>query len=230
MNPSKIKIAVFGDSITWGYNPQNGLRYPNRAIGLLARHHPDWIFEEDELCGRLAYASDPCFEDLNGYHQIDRFLEQAAPYLILILQLGSNDARRMFHSSITAWLADLELFIKKAVSRSKSHCPDAEILLVSAPLPYPDLNRIASRMEYSCQFGSSGTEILKQASALEEKLAIRYGLAFLDCSKEGITGGDFDGIHPDEKMQERFAAVLNQKLESLIRKEEEIGKKEDNER
>lgn len=98
MNPSKT-ILCFGDSNTWGADPERGGRHPFnvRWPGVLRQLlGPDcWVIEEG-LGGRTTTWDDPLEGDKNGRKHLPVLLWSHCPIDLVIIMLGTNDLKARF--------------------------------------------------------------------------------------------------------------------------------------
>ncbi|MBF0579329.1 hypothetical protein IM774_05965 [Erysipelotrichaceae bacterium RD49] len=212
-----LKIAVFGDSNTWGFDPRTGLRQKARFVDLLQKDHPDWQIIDDGLNGRLLDSQDPYFYDLSGSRQIERFTKQAAPYDLLVIALGANDARRMFHRSLSSWTQSFERFAVGCKKANQQACRrfgrTAPILFVEPPA-IPD--GLRNNYEAIGSYGEDGIAILKTCGKIMQKVAKQEGFYVLEVQNAGLTGGMVDGIHLDQNGHALMARLLGQKIEQLL--------------
>ena len=62
-----MRILFYGDSNTWGFNAQTGMRFENRFTALLQKRMPHDTIIECGLCGRTICHDDPyALEQRNG--------------------------------------------------------------------------------------------------------------------------------------------------------------------
>jgi lysophospholipase L1-like esterase len=96
-------IMCFGDSLTWGYDPRDGTRYPfdKRWAGVLEQElGSGFRVIEEALSGRTAVTDSSLLPDRNGRVMLEPLLESHAPIDLCILMLGTNDAAPCYHISI----------------------------------------------------------------------------------------------------------------------------------
>ena len=88
-------LVCFGDSNTWGYDPETGDRLPRevrwpvrlgRALG------EEWEVIAEGLNGRLATIESPIAEGRNGLPYLVPCLRSHMPVDLLVIYLGTNDA------------------------------------------------------------------------------------------------------------------------------------------
>lgn len=87
-------ILCYGDSNTWGYNPENGSRYPadKRWCGILQQKlGADFEVIENGIGGRSSVWDDPFLPGLNGKDGLIYALLSARPIDLIIVMLGTND-------------------------------------------------------------------------------------------------------------------------------------------
>ena len=97
-----ITVLCYGDSNTYGYNPSNGFRYPPdvRWTGRLQRLLGEGYHVVEEGCnGRTTVYDDPLEGWKNGIDYLKPCLNSHKPVDIVILMLGSNDLKEVFHAS-----------------------------------------------------------------------------------------------------------------------------------
>ena len=102
MEKEKKTILCYGDSNTWGYNPVNGLRYPEdvRWTGRLQKLlGPSYRVIEEGCNGRTTVYADPEEGWKCGLTYLCPCLNSHKPIDVVILMLGSNDLKRIFHAS-----------------------------------------------------------------------------------------------------------------------------------
>ena len=102
------QILCFGDSNTWGYNGENGERFPwgVRWTGLLqekfAENRTEVRIIEEGLVGRTTVFEDPLRDGRKGTALFPTILETHAPVDAIVLMLGTNDCKTIFKASLAA--------------------------------------------------------------------------------------------------------------------------------
>ena len=95
-------VLCYGDSNTYGYNPENGLRYneDERWTGILkSLLGPGYNIIEEGCNGRTTIYDDPLEGWKNGKDYLKPCLNSHKPIDIIILMLGSNDLKNYFGAS-----------------------------------------------------------------------------------------------------------------------------------
>lgn len=95
-------ILCFGDSNTWGVNPDNNGRwdYSERWTGRLsALLGPEYHIYEEGLCGRNTIFSDPTNENRRALDTLPVALETHSPLDLVIIMLGTNDTKVYYNAS-----------------------------------------------------------------------------------------------------------------------------------
>ncbi len=214
-----VKIVIFGDSNTWGFDPRNGLARPDRFVRLFAQWHPEWTIVDDGLNGRLMASDDPYFGDIDGSRQLCAFLKRQVPYDLLVIALGANDARRMFHASLAGWSQAFEKLVKTAVAANRNAFASigdphtAPIVFVEPPAFGLDHSKWSDGY---ASYGESGIQILSNCHYIMKQTAEKYGCQFLDVQKKGVKGGAVDGIHLDSEGHQKMAQCLGQWIEKQL--------------
>lgn len=202
-----MRILIFGDSNTWGYDAHDGSRQPDRFTRLIQRHHPEWTIIEEGMNGRLLSSRDPrCFEA--GDRQIEAAIARSYPLDLAVIALGANDARRMNAQTTDEWKRHLDVFLSALQNAQKRYGP-FQILLVSPPL-------ISSHAEYPDEvrfvFGESGQKIIQQSQKIIRQAALEHDWLSLISSDIGLEGAPFDGIHFETFQHQRMASALEEKI------------------
>ena len=95
-----ITVLCYGDSNTYGYIPETGMRYP-RDIRYPGRLQlllgEDYAVIEEGCNGRTTIHDDPIDGWKNGLDYLKPCLNSHKPVDIVILMLGSNDLKETFH-------------------------------------------------------------------------------------------------------------------------------------
>ena len=196
-------ILCFGDSLTWGFNPETRGRYEYeiRWTGVLAGLlGPEFRVIEEGLNARTTGFDDPVEWDRNGRRQLPAVLQTHTPFDLAIVMLGTNDLKprlRLSGPDIANSVAKL-VDLAGTLASSPAGGPP-EILLVCPP-PLGNL---------------TGTSLVfRGAEATSRELAIHYqavaasrGCHFLDAGSH-LQSSDVDGVHWDPDANRRFAEAL----------------------
>jgi lysophospholipase L1-like esterase len=189
----KKVILCFGDSNTWGYNPENGERFgPEiRWTGILqAELGADYSIVEEGLNARTTVFTDPVEGtriDRNGRNHLAVLLDSHRPIDLVIVMLGLNDLKRRFAvsaSDIAQGAGELVQIVQCSQSGRQNRAPD---VLLIAPPPVKTLSILGElfdgAIEKSQKFGRDYAWISQ-----------RKGCQFINAAE--ITEYDpTDGIH-----------------------------------
>lgn len=220
-----MKILLFGDSNLWGYDPltQDQLFLGQDLVtqktlyggygAFLKAWHPEWNWVINGQNGRLLFSQESFFRDLDGSKQITKFLWKNAPYDLVIIGLGSNDAREVFCRSLESWKNSLEHFAKNlnkvnleiAQTTKRNVAP----ILFLQP-PFLAKNKVWDEKMLQISFKESGRRILAQCGPVMKEIAQQIGASFLDNGQ--MTGGEVDGIHLSPIQHQHYA----QRIEKAI--------------
>lgn len=202
-----MNILCFGDSNTFGYNPTNGLRYDKniRWTGVLQNLLANnFNVIEEGLNGRTTIFDEPYFPGRCGIDDIVPCLDLHKPIDLLIVMLGTNDTKEIFHANSDDITKGLEILVRKAISASYDFRDSKPNVLIVAPVP------IKSEVIYTPWASDMDVDCIKKSLELAdkyEKLADNLGCYFFDASNCG-SACKLDCIHLDEYTHNALAHQL----------------------
>ena len=140
-------ILCYGDSNTFGYDPKNGLRYPKdirwpgHLQAVLDQHDAGTFTVIEEGCnGRTTVTDDPVEGWKNGLDYLKPCLNSHKPVDIVILMLGTNDLKEVFHLTAAQIAENDGILVDTILTFTKEkqgYIP--KIILVSPPLIGEDM-------------------------------------------------------------------------------------------
>lgn len=204
----KKRILCFGDSLTWGFDPDTRTRFgPDtrwpRVMGEVLGDGFE-IIEEGQN-GRTIASDDPAEGEKNGLRYIGPCLESHAPLDYVIVMLGTNDCKRKFSYSAMDIAGEMQIFLEKIKAYSIFRCKDGlKIVLVSPP-------HISPAIRDSWLGDSFGYETSRrlsmELSSWYKQLSDMYGTLFFDAAQH-VHVSDTDGCHMDAENQRALGRAL----------------------
>ncbi len=205
-------VLCYGDSNTYGYNPENGLRYPEnvRWTGRLQRLLGEEYRVIEEGCnGRTTVFDDPEEGWKNGLDYLRPCLNSHKPVDIVILMLGSNDLKEIFHASaeeIAAGAGTLVDVIQEFTELKQGFQP--KIILVSPPR----IGRGMAWSPFSCSFKADSITRSGRFSCFYREIAQKKNCIFFDAAA-CIEPSEEDSLH----LTPEAHRILAEKLCECIR-------------
>lgn len=217
----KKRIMLYGDSNTWGHNPE---KYPetipyfarydkeDRLAGQMAQYLPDCEIIEEGLCGRNTCLNDASAPYLNGDLYFEACMHTNVPLDMVIIMLGTNDLQACFSFPPSYSAKALEKYIKTVQHSifTKREKP-IEILLVS-PIH-------VGEHVFDCILGGcmrkTSVEESKEFAPLYEAVANKMGCRFLDAAKYAQPCKE-DGIHMDKENIAKLAKAFADEVKKAI--------------
>lgn len=172
-------IMCFGDSNTYGINPETGLRFAKneRWPGILQELlGEDYYVIEEGLGGRTTVWEDPLADNRCGMTALPMLLDSHAPLDWVVMMLGNNDLKYHFAAlpeDVAAGAAKLVSTVLHHPYSQQQRPP--QILLIS-PIA------VGERVEES-RYGGFREEAVRYSRKLPElyrKVADQYQCAFLE--------------------------------------------------
>jgi lysophospholipase L1-like esterase len=189
-------ILCYGDSLTWGTNPDSGMRhaYADRWPSVLNAGLPSDIEVIAEGMGGRTTAYDDYTGDCdrNGAKLLTSIMHSHRPIGLVILMLGTNDLKPQIAGTVAA----AALGIRRCIEIVRHHAPrlpvyvQPKVLLVAPPRLVPTPNAFITEMMGD---GVAQSARFAQLYADEARLA---DCAFFDAATVATASG-IDGIHLD---------------------------------
>lgn len=208
-------VLCFGDSLTWGFDPATGGRFPAdvRWPGVLrAELGPDLLVVEEGLPGRQTVWGSDFMPGRNGRDYLPPCLDSHAPVDVVVLMLGTNDLQTALHRSVeevARGCGSLVDIVRFGASGPGGRPP--RVLLVAPP-------RIGA-VQGIMRIAFAGAEDRSQhlASWLAQ-VAEATGSAFLDASEVvgPSTGPGGDGVHLDADGQRALGRAVAAAVRPLL--------------
>jgi lysophospholipase L1-like esterase len=207
-------VLCYGDSNTYGYNPENGFRYPADVRwpgvlrGLLG---PDYTVVEEGCNGRTTVFDDPEEGWKNGLDYLKPCLNSHKPVDVVILMLGSNDLKRCFGAS-AADIADgagvLAGTIREFCELKQGFAP--AVVLVSPPLIGPGIGSSPFRYAFD------GDAIDRSRAFADEyrRVAAEKGCVFFDAASVAVAS-EADSLHLTAESHRKLAEALAEIVRKL---------------
>ena len=203
-------ILCYGDSITYGYNPVDGTRFPfeQRWPGVLQNTlGSDYRIIEEGLDGRTVATNSWILPHRNGRTMLGPLLESHAPLDWVIIMLGTNDCAPTFHrdvGEIAFGCVTLIWTVQKSFAGPNRGVP--QILLVSPP-PF---GKFSPLMDLCFRGGEATGQGLAAAYATVAK---DCGARFFDAASV-LPPGPVDGVHPDANGQRQLGEAIAKIIEA----------------
>jgi len=213
INTSAERIMVFGDSLSWGYQPGSKhqrfdaqTRWPGRLQMLLG---DDYEIIEENLNSRGIENGDsrPGKEGRRALDYIEAALDSQDPLDRIIVLLGTNELKHEMHMTAEQVGESMEKLLKIITTRpSQFRDTTPKVLLLSPPT-------INEETEY-CRTGNKylgATEKSKELVGVYGRLATKLSVDFV--ALDQITAG-VDGIHIDADEHAKVASLVYSALTS----------------
>lgn len=206
-------ILCYGDSNTWGHDPESGQRLPRekRWPGVLAKLVPGCEIVEEGLPGRTTILDDPFEEGRNGLAYLAPCLGSHAPIDLVVLMLGTNDVKTIFPLDAAGIAAGADR-LANVIRRSR--CGPAQgppqVLLV-APPPVTDPGPVQRVWGFSAASVARARELGGFCRAAAE----RSGYRFLDAGAVAAVS-PADGVHLDERAHQALGAAIAGSVRSIL--------------
>lgn len=204
------KVLCFGDSNTYGFIPQSGLRYDKntRWTGVLqALCGSDFSIIEAGCNNRTAFVDNPAGAEQTGYKILPEYFTKDY-FDIVVLAIGINDLQLFFRPT----LEEFEQGIEKLIKITKDLSPNAKIILV-CPSKL-DLAGIKSGV-FSYQFDEISVEKSYHLPQIYKKLAEKHACKLVDLN-EIVKVSPLDGLHFSAESHKTIAENLYKNLKQTI--------------
>ena len=207
-----VTVLCYGDSNTFGYIPETGMRYPRdiRYPGRLQKLLGDDYAVIEEGCnGRTTIHDDPIDGWKNGLDYLKPCLNSHKPIDIVVLMLGSNDLKETFHltaKEIADGASILMEVIRNFTQEKQGYIP--RIILVSPP-------EIGGGIKTSPFCGAFYENAIVESRKFPEfykAVAEKYGCIFFNAA-EYIYPSEVDSLH----LTPEGHSVLAEKLCEVIK-------------
>lgn len=201
------KILCFGDSNTYGYNPNDGSRYnkDTRWAGILSTLlNENFEIIEAGLNNRCCFSISSISDEFTGIKVISKYLKLKPD--IIILALGINDLQLSYNPNID----EIEKGILDLISTVKNELQNSKIILLAPP----KLTKDVLFGNFSHQFDNSSIEKSLQIQDIYKNVAIKTNISFINLD-EIIQVSKKDGLHFEPDMHKKIANAIYQEIISL---------------
>lgn len=210
-NTSVKRIMVFGDSLSWGYEPGSkhrrfgaDVRWPGKLQQLLGNGYE--VIEEN-LNSRGIENGDPRpgKEGRRALDYIEACLDSQDPLDRVIVLLGTNELKHEMGMTAEAVGESMERLLNIILTRpSQFRGTTPNVTLLSPPIINEDTEYCRSGDKYV-----GATEKSKQLVEVYENLTTKLGIGFVSLSSINV---GVDGIHIDADEHAKVAELVYQSL------------------
>lgn len=203
-------IFCFGDSNTWGYNPETRERFSNKvrwtAI-LKDRFYDDGIeVVEDGVVGRTTIFEDRVRPGKNGLKALKSSSHKLQDADFVVLMLGTNDCKKYYRNSprdIADGIADCLDIILEYV--------EPENVLLVSPI---HLGEKVWQPGFDPEFDRESVIVSYGLEIEYKQLAREYGINFIAAS-DYVSPSKADQEHMDAKSHAIFADIIYNKIREI---------------
>lgn len=213
-------ILCFGDSNTWGFDPLTGTRFPRevrwtgRLQALLGGEF--WVVEEG-LNARTACFDDPIFPGRNGLANVELCLLSAMPIDLVVVMLGTNDAKRHLAGTPHAVARGIELIVERVRAGDYGPAGRPPRILIVSPVR---IGRNVAQRWTGSEFDLAGADLVDELAQHLRRLADRQGCHFLDAA-EVSEADPSDAIHLNGENHQKLAAAVHEAISAILGPDDE---------
>lgn len=210
-------ILFYGDSNTWGFNPENGSRYPYdvRWTSVAAKNlGGDYNCFAAGLNGRTTVFDDPWKACRNGKDALDYELQSHKPLDLVAIMLGTNDLKFGSADLSARGIETILMMVKTANDRFSTSSPvfpdGAKILLISPILIGP-----IDENHYEYDLIPNGHEESMRFAPLYKAMAEKCGAYFLDAA-QFAEPSDLDSEHMTPEGHAALGKAVAERIKEIF--------------
>ena len=185
-----MRILCIGDSNTWGYTPETGIRMEKRWTKLLEEYRPDDKIIEEAMNGRTVTAKDT----------------------IVPVRCGIDTLPSAKHLAL-----GIEQFIKYIRNPHLAENYKIPKILIVSPVPLRD--EIVERQSLFGEFDENSLKQSKFLAQTYKDISDKYEVDFLNAGRVA-EASLVDCLHLDEKNHEKLAKYIATKISEILDYEE----------
>ncbi len=218
MEERRVKtILCYGDSNTWGFNPETRDRYAHdiRWPGVLrAALGSEYSIVEEGLCGRTTVWDDPIENHMSGAEYLVPCLQTHKPIDLVIIMLGTNDLKYRFHlgafdiARAVARLAEIVEDSRCGSDPSQKQNASSPQVLIVCPPPILEVEAFSDMFK-------GGAETSRRLRAEFERMCAERNLP-LFCVEDVAASSPIDGIHLSREAHAAIGRAIASKVRSII--------------
>lgn len=214
------RILCYGDSNTWGHNPEpegNHFRYGDgeRWTGVLQEIlGNDAKIIEEGLCGRTIMYDDPVTPDRNGRTFLNCCLQSQQPLDLVIFMLGTNDIRHIFTPSVKEIAMGMQNLVKMVRNPETWWVGKVPHVLVIVPAPVRD--EISQSEFYEMYDEESVKKSRQLADAYRKVFEGMEGVSLLDAGEIAEISVK-DCIHLSKQGHRDLGEAVAEKVRKLLK-------------
>ncbi len=212
---AKKRVLCFGDSLTWGYDPDNRVRFPEDSRWPMVMQSilgDEYTVIEEGQNGRTIATDDPAEGEKNGLKYIGPCLESHSPLDVVIIMLGSNDCKRKFAYSSMDIAGEMQIMLEKILAYNRFRCNDGfKVILVSPPYVADSIKDSWLGDSFAYE---NAVKLTKELAGWYSQLADMYNCTFFDASKH-VVASDSDGCHMDAENQRKLGKLLAEQVKTI---------------
>ena len=195
------RVLCFGDSNTFGFNPEDGSRYDKKTR---------WTGVLQSLCGnnfhiieagcnnRTAFMDNPAGKMFTGYKMLPELLNNNIDYVILAI--GINDLQFQYN----VLLEDIKNGISNLVKIVTKTLPESKIILIS---PTKLTENVLKSPIFSTLFDESSIKKSKHLAKIYKQIALENNCDFIDLNTF-VTPSSIDGLHFEPNEHKKIAEKI----------------------
>ena len=208
----KKRILCFGDSLTWGYDPDTRTRFPAESRWPMVLQEllvEGWTVIEEGQSGRTIATEDPAEGEKNGLRYVIPCLESQSPLDLMIVMLGGNDLKRKFGYASIDIAGEMQILLEKIQSYNRFRMGDKMKVLLMAPPVIGE--EVSDPWLEDCFDFPRARKISRELAGWYVQLAEMYGCLYLDAAQV-VRASTIDGVHLEAESHARLARAVYQKL------------------
>lgn len=199
-------ILCYGDSLTWGSNPENGMRhaFEDRWPSILGEGlGADKVrIIAEGLGGRTTAFDDPTsLADRNGARILPTLLDSHDPIDLIVILLGTNDIKDFVCGNASAAARGMGRLVEAVKSHSYNSGTTPDVIVVSPP--------------HCCESDNIDLELMFRGGVAESKLlageyqriAEKLGCTYFDAASVA-QASPLDGVHLDAENTRAIGKAL----------------------
>ena len=202
------KVLCFGDSNTYGFNPQNGSRYNSstRWTGILkTMTSKNFEIIEAGCNNRTGFVDNPAGLEQTGYKILPKYLSN--DLFMIILAVGINDLQKFF--SITN--NDIANGLKNMITEIRNASSNTRILILSPSV----LTKDTLTGHFNYQFDKTSIEKSLSLAKIYAEVASETNCDFIDLN-EFVQVSKIDGLHYNPQEHKTIAHLICKFLNKFV--------------